>query len=91
LETLKKWALAIAALAGAILAFIFLGGKSKTGEADATALKAKALREKADLIDAEIARLKAEKGKLDADTKKEVERIKQMEDLDEISDAFSKL
>ena len=91
LATLKKWGLLIAAAVGAILAFLFLGGKSKTGAADATALKAKALREKADLIDERIAQLKGESKKLDAETQKEVERIKKLDDLEEIASEFDKL
>ncbi len=88
---IKKAALAIAALVGAILAFIFLGGRSKTGEADATALKAQQAREKADLIDEKIAALKEEARLTDEAIAKERERISKLDDLEEIANEFDKL
>lgn len=87
----KKWGMFIAGAVGAILAFIFLGGKSKTGEADANALKAKGLREKADLIDERIAALKEEGRLTDEKIATERERISKLDDLQEISDEFDKI
>jgi hypothetical protein len=75
----------IGALAVLILGYMFLGKGG--GVVD----KAKAAREKADLINDKIAALKAQKGALDEETKKKVDQIRQMDDLDEINDAFNKL
>jgi hypothetical protein len=76
----------IGALAVLILGY-FLLGKEGGGIVD----KAKAARDKADLINDKIAALKAQKGALDEETKKKVDQIRQMDDLDEINAAFDKL
>ncbi len=84
-KTIKGILIFIGTLAVLILGYLFLGKGG--GVLD----KAKTARDKAALLDEKIADLKAKKGQLDEDTKKEVERIKQMDDLEEISDAFDKL
>lgn len=75
----------------ALVLFGLSSGRSHIKKADKAEAKAKALRDKADLIDKEIEALQKRRGEISKATAAKIERIKKLETAEEISDAFNKL
>lgn len=89
---IKKIFIFLGGLFAFALAFLAMsGGKSHIKKADKAEAKAKELKKKAELIEYEIDELEKQKGEINRTTKAKIERIKKLDDLQEISDAFNKL
>lgn len=80
----------IASFFFAISAFKGTGGKRVRNAIDKME-KAEEKKEQAKIIDAKVNALQEKKGKINSETKAKIKKIRKMNNLEEISNAFNKL